>query len=187
MLKFTLKDQLHWFGRVQWSLGGAALLLAGGFYLFAYQPANRGLDKLRGEIAQQARQLSASRDEAGNLPAVMEQVKTLRGRLADAKTMPERHELAAFLNDVTELQQRAGLEKFKVDFDTLVRGERYDEQPITMTFEGDYLSAHAFLRQLNGFERLTRLRRASVKALSGKGGEGRVAVDLKMSLFSKQG
>ena len=187
MRRPTLKDQLQWFGRVQWALGGSAAVLAGGFYLFAYAPANRGLDRLRAEIAAQSKTLSASRDEAGNLPAVMEQVQSLRGRLADTKSMPEGHALAAFLSDVTGLQQRAGLEKFKVDFDPIVRGEQFDEQPITMTFEADYSDAHAFLRKLAELDRLTRLRKASVKARDEKGTTGRVAVDLKLSIFSRQG
>ncbi len=187
MRRPSLKDQLHWFGRVQWAMGGAAVVLAGGFYLFAYAPANRGLDRLRAEIAAQTRQLSASRTEAGNLPAVMEQVESLKSRLAETKAMPEGHGLAAFLSDVTALQQRAGLQRFKVDFDPVKRGEQFDEQPITMTFEADYADAHNFLRHLADLDRLTRLRRAAVKAKEGKGNAGRVAVDLQVSIFSKQG
>src|SRR5690349_16795741 len=137
---WTLQVQTSWFARVQWTLAAAAVLLAGGFYALGYRPITARLHELRTQIDQHQHDLASGQTQTSILPNVTSQVNLLRLKLDKFKALPRQQELPQFIRDIAQLGQQATLRKFDLKPGVPSRDDRFNELPIQLTFEGDFVS-----------------------------------------------
>jgi Tfp pilus assembly protein PilO len=176
----TLQNQIKWSSRAQWALAAAIVLLLSGFYLLAYRPQTQRLRELRAQVAENQRDLSSNQDQTKILPRVQSEVEVLRARLARYKALPKQQELPQFIKDVAQLGQQASLKRFDLKPGVPVRDERFNELPLQLTFDGDFVNVYSFLRHTEELQRLTRVRAMSVRS---KDRSGLVKVQLTMNIY----
>jgi Tfp pilus assembly protein PilO len=177
---WSLRSQITWFNRIQWTLAGAVVLMSAGFYLFAYRPQTRRQEELRASIVKQQHELDSSQSQTSVLPSVASEVKLLRVRLEKFKALPRQQELPQFIRDIAQLGQQAALKRFSLTPGVPSRDDRFNELPVQLTFEGDFVNVFSFLRHTEDLQRLTRVRGMSVKS---KDKLGQVKVQLSMNIY----
>jgi Tfp pilus assembly protein PilO len=177
----NLQNHVRWFIRAQWTLGGIMVTLFGSFLLFDYRPYLTRLHQLQVDLSQCQYELQENQAKTKVLPAVAADVKHLRQQLDASKKLPPRQELPQFLKDVTALGQSCNLHPFTFKQGMPTRGDLFCEQPINLTFEGNFVDAFNFLRQTEQMQRLIRVRNMSIKSVDGQ--SGRVEVQLSMNIY----
>jgi Tfp pilus assembly protein PilO len=68
-----------------------------------------------------------------------------------------------------------------------VRSELFDEQPVSLTFEGDFVNVFSFLRQTEEMQRLTRVKELKLRSSDRTGKSGQVEVELSMNIYFSEG
>lgn len=177
---WSLQVQTSWFTRMQWALASAMLILVGSFYLLAYRPFTSRLANLRIQSTQNQRDLASGQSQTSILPGVAAEVKLLRLKLEKFKALPRQQELPQFIRDIAQLGQQASLKKFDLKPGMPSRDDRFNDLPIQLTFEGDFVNVFSFLRHTEDLQRLTRVRGMSVKS---KDKQGQVKVQLSMNIY----
>jgi Tfp pilus assembly protein PilO len=177
---WSLQNQVAWFTRAQWTLAAAMVLLVGGFYLAGYRPESRRLDELKNLLGQHQQELSASQSKTRILPDVASEVERLKVRLEKLKSMPRQQELSQFIKDIAQLGQQASLKRFDLKPGMPARDERFNQLPVQLTFEGDFVNVYSFLRHTEELQRLMRVRGMNIK---GKDKLGQVKVQLAMNIY----
>jgi Tfp pilus assembly protein PilO len=177
----TLQSQIRWCARIQWTMAVVVCAMALAFYLLLYRPQVKQLGELSAQIRTAERDLKAGKTETQILPNVANEVETLRARLERGKkSIPPQQELPQFIRDVTQLSEQAMLRRFSFKPGVPSRGELVYELPIQFSFEGDFVSVYAFLRNTEDMPRLSRVRGMSIK---GKDRNGHVTVSLAMNIY----
>ena len=182
----SLQSQSQLCTRTQWIMGGVLVLGIGLAYGLWCRPENNRLSSLHEDIHLRQRQLQANQTQASLLPQVQVQVEQLRKKLADfGKAMPKQPDLGQFIREVTQLSQRAALRKVSVQPGVPRRCELFCELPITLQFEGEFMSVFAFLQQAEDMQRLTRIHGLSIKSKDLT--HGQVEVQLSMNIYFAEG
>jgi Tfp pilus assembly protein PilO len=184
----TLQTQAEWCSRVQWLLGIALAVMVVGFYAMVYRPNKQRLDDLTMETDTKRRDLTSNRTRIQILPDVLLAVNEMRNRLERFdKKLPKSPELHAFINSITEVSNQAGTRnKWTVEPGVPVRSELYAEWPISLKFEGDFVSVFSFLRRAEEMQRLTRVKGLKVHGIDA-GKSGQVTVELSMNIYFAEG
>jgi Tfp pilus assembly protein PilO len=177
---WTLQSQIGWVNRARWALAAAVVLLLAAFWFFGYRPQTAQLATLRRLIGNEERELAAGKTQTSILPTVAADVKNLQTRLQRAKSMPRQQELPAFIRDIWQLADQAALRKFYLTPGVPAREERFNQLPVKLTFEGDFVSVYSFLKRSEEFQRLIRVRGLNVKS---KDKQGQVGVQLTMNIY----
>lgn len=178
----TLQSQAGWCARAQWILGTSIVALCAAFYLLGYRPSTARQTDLRAQIDLKTRELDSNRRETSIRHTLQLEVDELRHRLAQFdKQLPRQVDWGQFLNDITLLRDRAGLRDCHIIPTGAKPNDTFVEYPIHVKFEGDFLSVFSFLRQLEGMQRLTRVRDLTVKTR--QPGSGIVDVTLAMNIY----
>jgi Tfp pilus assembly protein PilO len=182
----SLRSQNGWCRRAQRLLLGVLAIGLVAFYLGAYRPQMLALNDLRQQADRRRGELHTAEARARTLPAVMHEVEQLRQRLARFdKKLPRQQDMDQFLRDIAQLGQQAGLRKWTFQTDVPRRRELFVELPIRVTFEGDFDSVYAFLRQAEQMQRLTRIARVHLNGVDPQSGQ--VSVDAQMQIYFTQG
>lgn len=177
---WTLQNQMKWACRAQWTLVWMIALLIGGFYFVGYRPFSGEVRELRRQITNEERELRAGQSQTSILPTVSSEVERLRARLEKYKAMPRQQELPQFIKDIAQLADQASLKKFDLKPGVPSRDERFNQLPVQLSFEGDFVNVYSFLRHTEELQRLTRVRGMSVKS---KDRQGQVRVQLTMNIY----
>jgi Tfp pilus assembly protein PilO len=177
----SVKSQSAWCVRAQWTIGGLMATLFLLFIVLGFRPAWERQRELRGEIALRTRELESSRTRASNFLILAGEVKRLENQLLKFnKRLPKTMELPEFIGEMTQASQQCNLKPI-FHPQSVRRTELYNEVPINMTFTGDFTSVFGFLRQMEGLQRLTRVKTLSVKAKDSK--LGQVEANLVMNVY----
>lgn len=177
----SLQNQIIWLKRAQWTLTASMALVVAAFMLLAYRPQVRRLADLKVQIDQLQRELASSREKTKILPSVAADVERLRLRLEKFKVLPRQQELAQFIMDIAQLGKQASLKKFEMTpRGSPTRGQKLNELPIHLTFEGDFVNVYSFLRHAEELQRLTRVPEMKIR---GKDRLGQVKVDMTMNIY----
>jgi Tfp pilus assembly protein PilO len=177
----NLQNHVRWFIRAQWALAGLMLALLGVFLVFGYRPQLAHLRQLQLETSQRQYELRMNQLKTEALPAIAADVKMLRQQLDASKKLPPQQELPQFMKDVAALGQECLLQDFTFKQGVPAPGSLFCEQPISLSFDGDFLDAFNFLRRTEEMQRLTRIRQMSIKTKDGD--PGRVQVQLSMNIY----
>ena len=183
----TLQTQAEWCNRAQWVLGVSLVVLVGLFYGLVYRPDSQKLADLQTQIVSKRRDLLNNKTRVQILPDVITEVERMRTRLEKFdKKLPKQPDLGPFINDITELSHQASLRKVEVNPGVPQRGESYAEWPISLKFEGDFVSAFSFLRRAEEMQRLTRVKGLKVRSTDAAK-SGTVQVELSMNIYFSEG
>jgi Tfp pilus assembly protein PilO len=182
----SLKSQIAWCHRFQYLLGAGVVVIAAMFYFAGYRPQGERTRLVLDQIKQTQRELIASQDSARQIPDVAKDLARLRSQLADFKKLPTNPDLGDFMRQITEVSKESALRKLEVNFPGGPRkSERYTELPVSLRFEGDFLSVFSFLRQAEDMPRLTRVSNISIRGADLR--NGLVQVEMSMSLYFAEG
>jgi Tfp pilus assembly protein PilO len=179
-----LKNQIRLCARAQSWLAGAMLVIAGGFFVMGYRPSMQKMAALDEQMRIRQRELGDTSSKAGALPQVASEVKVLRLKLEGAKRLPKLNDRAQFIRDITQLSQQSSLKKFQLKPEPLQRNDLYYQQPVKLTFEGDFVNVFSFLRQTETMQRLTRTKSISLSTKDNESkNNGTVKAELVMSIY----
>jgi Tfp pilus assembly protein PilO len=182
----TLRGQIEWYRKAQWSLCGVILLASICFYVFGYMPGHRqqfALAKRAGELQGNLLQVQA---KTANLPNMELSVENLRMRLERFnKQLPQQREMGSFHNDIATLMQQSNLKRPNTKPGLVRQSALFSEMPITLSFEGDFPAVCDFLKKVEGMQRLTCVRSINVRATDAQ--KGLVSVQMVMSIFYSEG
>jgi Tfp pilus assembly protein PilO len=185
----TLKSQISWCRRIQYLLGMALVVLGVIFYFAGYRPRTEKTRQVVAKIAQAKQELQDGQDKARVIPDVAKKLTELNARLKDFKTLPRNRDIGQFMREITEVSHQADLRKLEVTFSGAInRSQQYTEMPLSLHFEGDFVSVFNFLRQAEDLPRLTRVSSLSIRGTDVKDGKaGLVQVEMSMSLYFSEG
>ncbi len=182
----SLKSQIAWWARAQYALIGITAALAALFYFEGYRPQVARERELLAQIAQMQHDLHTNQTQASRLPAVEADLHHLRAQLAGFKKLPARPELGEFVNQITLISHQTNMHNLSYTLTAAPRPrDQYTEQPVTLKFEGDFLSVFAFVHQVENLQRLTRISSIVVHSQDIK--DGLVHVDMSMDLYYSEG
>lgn len=182
----SLRRKTSWYVRLQC---GLAIALLAGCLLFAmavYLPAMRRLSAMNAQIASAQRDLEQNQHRARNLPLLALEVQRLESRVQTFdRQFPPQPELGQLIRDLTHISQQLSLQDWKYQPGAPRRGEAFHELPIHMSFRGSFPNVDSFLRQIEDMQRLTRVRRLSMKSRDSAAGV--VDVEMIMSVYFSEG
>jgi Tfp pilus assembly protein PilO len=176
----SLQRKIVHLTRASWILATAKVCLVGGFAFFAFVPMTSQMRTLDQNIAEQHKELALLREQTRELPNVEAEVVALRAKVRDFQMLPQNKELTQFIRDTSQLAQEASIRRLDHRPGTPSRGEKLTEQPIQLSFEGDFIGVYTFLRGAEELQRLTRVPKISIKSPDKS---GQVRVNLTMNLY----
>ena len=121
--------------------------------------------------------------QANRVPSMIREIEQMKRRYNEqewGRRLPERQELSGFLRDIA-----SGLSQEKLSNQFIQPGNpyqtpRYNCLPITLRFEGDFLSLARFLKRIDGMARLTRIEHMAIS--SGQAGE-KLEIEMGMNIY----
>ncbi|RPI59734.1 MAG: hypothetical protein EHM48_08425 [Planctomycetaceae bacterium] len=171
-MKLPTRDELIMLG-----LAGVVLV---GVTLVVFVRQGRQLDDLKGQIASRQAALETDAQQVAVVPTLIRQVQDMKNRYSDFDNkMPKRHELHAFLKQVSTSLSDAGLSNQSIEPGNPTREEHFNTLPIIMRFKGNFLALAGFLDDLQKTERLSRVQ--SIKIASDEKGE--LNILLQMNIY----
>jgi Tfp pilus assembly protein PilO len=182
----SLKTQIQWFSRIQQAIVAAVLVMAIGFYAFAYRPETNRLQNLGLRIGQNERELTAAQSQARAMHQVQVDINGLMEKLADFKKLPANPgDLGQFEVEMATLARHDKLHGWSVSWQgTPTRDDQYYELPISLKFEGDFRDVYSFLCDVEDLSRLTRVKKMQVKSPNS---DGSVQVEMMLNLYYSEG
>ena len=184
----SLQTQAQWCNRAQWVLGLSLAGMIALFYALVYRPNSQSLADLREQISVKQRDLNSNKTRVQILPDVMVAVNEMQVRLEKFdKKLPRQPDLGPFIHDITDLSDQSGVKnKWAVEPGLPTPGQGFEEWPIALKFEGDFLAACSFLRRAESMQRLTRVKSLKMRSTD-SGKTGHVQVELSMNIYFLEG
>ena len=177
----SIKTQSAWCTRAHWTLSALMVLLIVLFFAFGFRPARARQADLQNQSASCSRELETSGSRASNYQMIAGEVKRLENQLLKFnKRLPRTMELPEFINEMTQASQQCNLKPL-FHPQAVRRTDYFSEVPINMSFTGDFAGVFNFLRQMEGMQRLARVKTLSVKARDAK--LGQVEANLVMNIY----
>jgi Tfp pilus assembly protein PilO len=180
-----LQRQIESQARAQYILFGFAVLVALLFYFAFYRPSDLQVTELNRKITDKRLQLAENQHKTDKLPAVTVRLNELNKALAGFKNLPTSADVGEFMQEINDASQRSDLHKLTWVPGDPRRDGLYFEQPIVLTFEGEYPAVDSFIRTVEGMERLTWIRDVQIKAIDTK--KGTVSVRLSINIYYSEG
>lgn len=181
-----LKRQIERYGQVQWTLGAVMAFLSLAFYCFGYRPAIARLETLELQNQSKQRDVDQTQNKARTLPILMREVQELEKRVGHYdRQFPKQPQIGEFIRDMTAISQQLSLKNWNYKPAAPKRSEGFFELPILMSFQGDFMNVASFLRQVEKLERLTRVKRLTLKNRDPR--TGTVDVEMAMSIYFSEG
>jgi Tfp pilus assembly protein PilO len=181
----TLQSQILWCARAQRVFAVTMLLAVGAFYLFGYRPSTGKLHQLQRQVAARLVELRSNQSKSSiktEIAAYNERLKLELDRIRKPSKLQEQSQL---IKDLTHFAEAASLKKFNnAPGKNPVRCDLFLEQPIALTFDGDFVSVFKFLRSVEEMPRLTRMRSVTLKAKPNQPAEaGHVQATVSMNTY----
>src|SRR3954468_20580252 len=177
----TLRTQIAWYARAQWTLGVVVFAALVAFYFFGDRPQTHRLAALRTTIIARQVELAENQRKAVSRNEIALKNEKLRTELDRIKKPSKRQELPELIKDLERGKEQASLRKYEQKAGVPTRSDLYCELPISMTFEGDFTSVFNFLRSTEEIQRLTRVRNLKLKAKPD--GTGQVQAGITMNIY----
>jgi len=177
----TLQRQIIWHRRAQWTL--AALMSAAlvAFYCFGYRPQTQRLGVLQGTIAARRAELDENQRRAAKRNEIAARNEKLKAELERLKKPSKQQELPELIKELEHGKAQASLRRYEQKLGVPVRSDLFCEQPIALSFEGDFTSIFEFLRSAEDLPRLTRIRSLKLKVKDDR--TGQVQANLSMNVY----
>jgi len=168
--------------RDNWIVLGILAVLVVTYGGVVYRRQSNRLEDLREKIAARKRQHQADAAKAARVPPMMREIEHMKQRYNSDwnRRLPASQELAGFLREISANLAEENLSRPMIAPGDPTRGSLYNVLPITMKFEGDFLSLAAFLRRVDGMTRLTRIEQLSIRPETTGSG---MAIVLGMNIY----
>ena len=168
------------------------MLLGGvlaGAWMLVFRPRNAADAVMRQQIEakqKQLRKLNRATASIGNLRDELSELEKAIGffqsKLPNEKEIDKVLEELWRLGEANQLTTKGVFTVGRGPASTFIAaGGPHAEQPIKMSFVGDYMGFYSFLLAVENQPRIMRIRQLSIK--QEKGAEGRITADLEMSIF----
>jgi Tfp pilus assembly protein PilO len=144
---------------------GILVVITVTYALVIYRAQSSALAELEARAAETRRQLSEQTVKAERMPPMIRQIELMKQRYNKDwdRRLPQRKELAEFLREIAANLAEENLANEMIRPGNPSRGPLYNCLPITMKFEGDFLSLANFLRRVDKMTRLTRIERLEIQ------------------------
>jgi Tfp pilus assembly protein PilO len=160
--------------------------LALAFYCFGYRPAIGRLETLKLQIQSKQRDVDQTQNKARTLPILVREVWVLEKRVQDYDhEFPKQPQIGEFIRDMTRISQQLSLKNWNYKPAAPKRSDGFYELPILMSFQGDFMNVASFLRQVEKLERLTRVKRLTLRNRDPR--TGTVEVEMAMNIYFSEG
>ena len=138
---------------------GVLAALSAGYFLTVYRAQSRSYEEVKAGLAQRRQQLERDTQQAARVPPMMREIEAMKLRYNKDwdRRLPESKELAGFLREISGNLAQDRLMSPMIQPGNPTRGPLYNRLPITMKFEGSFLSLAAFLNRVDKMTRLTRI------------------------------
>jgi Tfp pilus assembly protein PilO len=176
----TLQSQILWCGRAQRVLIATMLLAVATFYFCGYRPATAQLRVLRAQMATRASELKGNQSKSSIKTEIAAYNERLKLELDRIRKPSKQHELPQLIKDLTFFAQEANLKKFNFKSGMPGRTDLFLEQPLALTFDGDFVNVFNFLRSAEAMQRLTRMRSMTLKVKDDRSGNVQAVVSMNM-------
>ncbi|HET6428446.1 MAG TPA: type 4a pilus biogenesis protein PilO [Phycisphaerae bacterium] len=152
------------FSRDNWIVLGILTVILVTYVAVVHRWQSSCLEDLQGKIAARKRQHEADAAKAARVAPMMREIQAMKHRYNNDwnRRLPESQELAGFLREISANLAEEKLSRPMIAPGDPSRGSLYNVLPITMKFEGDFLSLAGFLRRVDGMTRLTRIEQLSI-------------------------
>jgi Tfp pilus assembly protein PilO len=157
-----LARQMDTFAKAQYVLAAAMLVVVGLFYVGVFRPQSFELQQLADQIAGKRAELDQDRSQTDRLPRITSELQSLKERLADFKKLPADPQLGQFIDEITRVSQQQSLRELVVEPGVPRRDDLFSEQPISMSFQGEFMAVWDFIQHLEDMQRLTRVRDVTI-------------------------
>lgn len=150
--------------RDNWIVLGILVVVTATYLLVVNEWQSSALESVRAETAQRERQLSGDGDKASRVLPMVRQIEEMKQRYNKDwdRRLPQRQELAGFLREISSNLAEEKLTNQMIAPGQPTRSPLYHVLPITMKFEGSFLSLAGFLRRVDEMTRLTRIEQLKI-------------------------
>ncbi|CAN5695167.1 N/A [soil metagenome] len=179
----SLQSEIVWCTRMQKTLAVTICIVLLTFYFAVYRPATARLRELKEITASHQRELKSNQFAASSRNEIAARNEKLRAELDRIKKPSKKQELPDLIKEMSLFGQQASLKKFVNKPSAPIAGDLYNEMPILLTFEGDFMNIFNFIRSTEEMHRLTRVRSISLKSkdISGSKVQATVALNIYYS------
>ncbi len=147
----------------------AIVLLVGSFAYFAYLPKHKEIVRLESEYKKLSQKLDKARKTAKQLNFYRTKMKAAEAQFKIVmKALPEKEEIPALLNGISQAARDAGLDITKFQPNPEIAREFYAEVPITINVSGNYHNVAMFFDRISNLPRIVTI--GAVKLLPEKEG-----------------
>jgi type IV pilus assembly protein PilO len=150
--------------RDNWIILGMLLVVTATYVLVINRWQSSVLEDVRAQAATRERQLDRDRAKASRVLPMVRQIETMKQRYNKDwdRRLPQRQELAGFLREISSNLAEEKLINQMIRPGHPTSGPLYNVLPITMAFEGNFLSLAGFLRRVDEMTRLTRIEQLKI-------------------------
>jgi len=168
--------------RDNWIVLGILAVVTATYVLVIYRWQVSRLEGLRERLAAKKRQLDADAEKAATVPVMVREIEQMKRRYGQdwARRLPRRQELAEFLREISANLSQERLANAEIAPGEPIRGPLYNVLPISMRFEGKFLSLARFLSRVEHMTRLTRIEQLSIQP---KPDSDVLSVELGMNIY----
>ena len=164
------------------AIGGLLIFFIAICYATCYRPTAARLRDLHAQNSVKQLELHALQAHTKSLPALQSEVDRLASRLQPfSHTLPKQADLPAFIKEIGSVSQTSSIRKFDCQPGAVRKVDELSEQKIMLTFEGDFANVFRFVQQAEAMQRLTRVRKLSIKTKDPK--LGQVEVRMAMNIY----
>ena len=165
-----------------WIVLGVLAVVTVAYFLVVYRAQSSSLAEVRASTAQTKRDLEQSVSKAAQVPPMLRQIEAMKQRYNKDwdRRLPQRQELAGFLREISQHLSEEQLSNGTIKPGDPTRGPLYHRLPISMTFEGTFLSLARFVKRVDEMTRLTRIDRFEIEPGQGDGG---LSMEVGMNIY----
>jgi Tfp pilus assembly protein PilO len=160
----------------------AVVILATAFVFFQYLPLNKKAEVLKTANAELFTENAAADARENVLPQILQEIEKLRGEIGnfDAK-IPVGRSHGIFLQDITSIMQKAGLDELMVQPGTETETEGLSLIPVYIRCKGRLSQIFGFFKALDKFERVVQIEEVSLTGNAAY--DGAITMQAKMNIF----
>jgi len=161
---------------------GIVVVITVTYVAVIYRRQSRTLEDVRVSLADRQRGLRTSGMTASRVPGMVREIESMKQCYNTEwdRRLPKRKELAEFLREISSNLARERLINQIIKPGNPSRTPLYNRLPITMEFEGDFLSLARFLKRVDHMARLTRIEKMTIEPAKDSRD---LAIELGMNIY----
>jgi Tfp pilus assembly protein PilO len=156
--------------------------LAIAYALVVFRQQSNALAALRDRVSRTAVHVEQDDAKAHRVPAMKREIEQMRQRFTKDwdRRLPQSKELSGFLREIAANLAEARLANQIIQPGSPTKGSLFNCLPITMRFEGDFLSLGSFLARVGQMTRLTRIESMNIKPDQAS---GNLQIEISMNIY----